>query len=91
MSYVLYVAAGVREGQKMSPEGEKERRRVEDGGIQERGERLCGESMREVVEALSFRRQRPWRNPLLYNVRWDSAAVRPAGTGATGAEDGQNG
>ena len=40
MSGVLYVAADAREGQKMSLEGEKERRRVEDEGSREQGERL---------------------------------------------------
>ena len=38
MSGALYVAAGAREGQGVSPEGERERRRVEDEGIREQGQ-----------------------------------------------------
>jgi hypothetical protein len=51
MSDVLHVAAGAREGQKMSPECERERKRAEDEGIREQGKRLGFESMREVVGA----------------------------------------
>lgn len=40
MSDVLCVAGGAREGQEMSRSGERERRRVEDEGIREQGERL---------------------------------------------------
>ena len=39
-SDVLYVAAGAREGQEMSPESETEQRRVGDEGVQEQGGRL---------------------------------------------------
>jgi hypothetical protein len=38
MSDVLYVAAGAREGQEMSPDCEQ--RRVEDEGVQAQGEHL---------------------------------------------------